>query len=889
MRSTFLASAAAAALCWPAPGRAQAVPAPTPAPTAPDQAAGTPQGTPAEAAGTPAAADTPQVDIVVTGTRRTDRTVTESAVPVDVFDAATLAAQAPSDMNSVLRNLVPSFNVGRFTTSDGSAFVRPPTLRGLPPDEILVLVNGKRRHRSALVQLAGGSLAAGSQGPDLAQIPVIAISRIEVLRDGAAAQYGSDAIAGVINYGLRRDREGIDLTARYGQFYDGDGENLQLAANIGLPLGEGFLNVSGEYVDAKQTSRGVQRAGAAALQLARPDLAAGVPDPAQILGDPLIEAGRIFVNAGIPLAGEDELYLFGNWGRTNTAIDFNYRQPVTVTGPNRYGTGTASYGYASGVYETLYLDRLANGNYSATGRTFNYSSVFPSGFTPRFIGTVRDLSAVGGYRGRADWGLRYDLSLSYGQSRVDYEMNNTVNPSLGPVSPTSFYLGRLEQRETNVNADFTYPVNLGLASDLTVAFGGEYRNEAYQIGLGDAASYTVGPYAFQTVQRANGTTFTVTQQVGANGFPGYGPNATVDNSRNSYAGYLDLEVDVVDGLSISGAIRHEHFSDFGNTTNVKGTARYAFSPAIAIRGAASTGFRAPTPGQSFTTNIATAFVGGNPVETATLPPTSAAAAFFGASPLEPETAVNFSAGAVFTPTPRLTVTVDAYQIKVDDRIGISGNFDITTAAQREQLRLLGVENYASLGRVRYFTNAFDTRTRGIDLVANHTVDTGFGRFNTVLAGNHNVTRVTAFNPTIITRERRGDIENLTPKWRANLTENWTLDGFGVTARAQYFGKLTSFDLPANGGDLTFGDEWVFDLELSYRVNDRLRLAVGAENIFDAYPDRNFRAAGGTGLNGTPLQNFFAFTDATVTGARYLGDAPFGFNGGFWYARAQLTM
>ncbi len=831
--------------------------------------------------------DTSQKDIVVIGTRRADRSVAESAVPIDVFDASTLAAQAPSDMNSVLRNLIPSFNVGRFTTSDGSAFVRPPTLRGLPPDEILVLVNGKRRHRSALVQLAGGSLAAGSQGPDLAQIPAIAIDRIEVLRDGAAAQYGSDAIAGVINYGLRRNRDGITATARYGEFYEGDGENVQLAANFGFPLADGFLSVSTEYVDAKQTSRGVQRAGAEALARARPDLAPGIPNPAQIIGDPKVESGRIFVNAGIPAGDSDEFYFFGNWGKAQTAIDFNYRQPITVIGPNRFGTGTASNGYASGVFETLYLDRLPNGNYDATGRTFNFTSIFPSGFTPRFKGTNSDLSGAIGYRGASDLGFTYDLSASYGQSRIDYYMDNTVNPSMGPASPTSFHPGRLEQRETNFNADAVYPLEIGLASPLNIAFGAEYRVEAYEIGLGDEASYTVGPFAFQTVQRPDGTTFSVTQQVGANAFPGYGPSAVVDESRSSYAGYIDLEADLTEALTIGAALRHEEFSDFGGTTNVKGTARFEFSPALAIRGAASTGFRAPTPGQSFTTNIATAFVGGNPIETATLPPTAPAAAFFGAQPLEPETSVNLSAGVVFTPVQALTVTLDAYQIDVKDRIGLSGNFDITTTAQRDQLRALGVDNWASLGRVRYFTNAFDTRTRGVDLVANYTVNTSYGRFNTVFAGNYNETKVTEFDPTIITRERKGDIENLTPKWRANLTENWSMGPFNVMLRGQYFGKITSFDLPANGGDLTFGDEFTLDVELGYELNDNIRIAFGAENVLDEYPDRNFRAAGATGAQGGLLQNFYLFTDATVTGSRFLGDAPFGFNGGFWYVRAQV--
>jgi iron complex outermembrane receptor protein len=469
---------------------------------------------------------------------------------------------------------------------------------------------------------------------------------------------------------------------------------------------------------------------------------------------------------------------------------------------------------------------------------------------------------------------------------------------MGPDSPTAFYIGRLEQREHNINADFSIPVAIGLEKPLIVSFGAERRKESYAIEIGDTPSYQVGPFAFQTVQRPDGSTFNVALQIGANGFPGNNPQSATDESRTSYAGYIDIEGDI-GNLSFGFAARHENFSDFGSTTNVKAQARYEFSSAFALRGAASTGFRAPTPGQLFTNTIAIGFEGANPIETATLPPTNPASVFFGAVPLEPEKAENFSAGMVFTPSRRLTVTLDAYQINVKDRIGLSGNFDVeiegnptATAARRAQLRALGVENFATLGRVRYFTNAFATRTRGADLVINHNVQADIGNFATTFAANYNKTKLTRGGPPVITRERGGDIEQGLPRVRGNISETWTSDKFTVTGRVNYYGKYKSFATPANGGDLTIGDEVSLDLEVGFQPIKAVRLSVGVENLFNEYPDRNFRCAGGRGalVNGVRecTQNFYPFTNATVGGNVYPGDSPLGINGGFWYVRAGVN-
>lgn len=855
----------------------------------------------------PVVQETPQDEsIIVTGTRRTDRTVTQSAVPIDVFSAQTLETQASGDMNNLLRNLVPSFNVARFAIADGSTFVRPPTLRGLPPDQILVLVNGKRRHRAALVQIGGGSLAAGAQGPDLAQIPTIAIERIEVLRDGAAAQYGSDAIAGVINYGLKRDA-GLEVNTRVGQTFRGDGESYQVALKYGLPLPEGnYTTVSFEYLKSEQTSRGVQRPGALLLAQSNPAVYGGIRNPVQIWGDPKVEAYRGFLNAGFSVTDDVEVYFFGNMGQSNQEGDFNYRQPVPITGPNQFGT-TTTYGAAGGIFNTLYTrvipgltDSRGRPVYDGTGPTFNFSSIYPLGFTPRFFGTVKDLSTVGGLRGNLG-GLNFDVSASYGENSIDYYMTNTLNPSLGPDSPFDFYMGRLTQRETNFNADFTYPVDLGLASDLTIAFGGEHRNEAYQISLGDPASYAIGPYGLQSFRDANGVIRTNTaQQLGSNGFPGYGPDSTINQGRNSYAIYGELEVDLIEGLSLSGAVRHENFDGFGTTTNWKATARYEFSPALAIRGAASTGFRAPTPGQLFTTNVATAFSGANPIESAIYPVANAAAQAAGATPLTPETSKNYSAGVVFTPTSALSVTIDYYNIEVDDRIGLTGNIEINTEARRQALRDANVANAESLGRLRYFTNAFATRTQGVDVVANYVLNTDFGRFNTTLAGNYNKTEVTRADTinagpvfgqlTLIDRVREGNIENGLPKFRGNITETYTNGPTTIVLRANYFDKYTSFAAPADGGDLVIGSEWTFDVETGIQITPWARVAVGAENLFNNYPDRNYRATGlnGPTANNIPVQNWYPFTGGTISGTVYPDDSPIGINGGFYYARLNLS-
>jgi iron complex outermembrane receptor protein len=799
--------------------------------------------------------------VIVTGTRREARTVTQSAIPIDVFTSQDLVRQGTADTNSLFQAIIPSFSVPQASISTGSSFVRPPNLRGLPPDQTLVLVNSKRRHRSALVNVDVSALSLLSQAVDLSQIPAIAIDRVEVLRDGASAQYGSDAIAGVINISLKKGDGGFTGQARYGQYYQGDGRDYQLAVNQGFSLGDnGFVNVSAEYVNSGPTSRGTQRPGALQLSREHPEL--NIPNPVQDWGRTEIEAKRLFVNGAMD-AGDAQVYVFGNLSHSKGRENFNYRQPLDT----RNFARTALFGV------TYYLDQLPGGVRDATGATFNFTQLFPSGFTPIFSGKIDDASGTAGYRGkRGD--LSYDFSASYGQNRLRYDLDRSVNPSFGPNTATSFYIGQLKQSETTLNADLSYPVELGMASPLNVAWGAEYRREAYDVGLGDRQSWDAGPYARQVVRRPDGSTFVVTSSVGSNGTTGFGPDNAGLNARHSYAGYLDLEADVTEALTVGLAGRYEHFSDFGGTANFKGSARYEISPAVAVRGAVSTGFHAPTPGQTSVNNVVTSFVAGSttPIQTGTFGVNRPAAIYFGAVPVKPEKSVNLTGGVVITPGWGTNLTVDYYDIRIRDRIGLSQAF-LVTPADRVALAALGVGNADELNRVQYLTNAFKTRTQGVDLVLTNVVRTDdAGSFNTSLGINYNKTEVTGRNPVIVSNDRVANLEKILPKLRVNFTETWTRGPLSILARVNYYDKYTV--TASSGVAQTFGSEVVADVEATYSFSDKVSLSVGAQNLFDNYPDKDRRTID-------------PFTGLPGNGNQYIDASPFGYNGGLWYIRTEI--
>jgi iron complex outermembrane receptor protein len=882
-----------------------------------------------------AAADTKEdSQIIVTGTRRSDRTVAESAVPIDVFTADDFKAQPAPQLQTILQTLVPSFNQQRNLLGDASAFVRPPTLRGLPADQILVLINGKRMHRSALVQVAAGALNAGAQGADLSQIPGVALGRLEVLRDGAAAQYGSDAIAGVINLGLRRDT-GFEVTARYGQTYRGDGQDTQLTAFYGTKLGDngGFFNITGEFIDQNIWDRSVERPSIAPLRAQ--NIITDFPTGNR-LGGPENRAYRAVFNMELP-AGDTTFYAFGNYGWQRQGNDFNLRVPVTVTHApidGRPGTATTSRSVNPVFLTRVGFDPNGRPLFDANGATFNLNDdarfpTFRNGFVPFFEATNEDIGLVGGFKG-AEFGIKYDVSMMYGTNQIRYFMSDTVNASLGPATPTDFYMGKLVQREFNFNADFNTEAEVGFAKPLFIAWGVEVRREAYEVGLGDASSWTVGQFASQQLVQCTlagapvacstpGATAPANLRIttalpGSNGFQGFGPASVVEGGRNNYSAYVDFEATPVDGLDIGVAARYDYFNDFGDTFNGKISARYAFNDAIAVRGAASTGFRAPTPGQQFTQNLTTGFPFGSTVPrgVATVRADSPIGQFFLAEPLSPEKSVSFSGGLVLTPGGGFNITVDYYNIKVNDRIGITGNLNPNQAnpgglTATQFLLAAGVAEAAELGAVRYFTNAFDTRTQGFDVVIQHKADTGFGRFNTSLAVNYNITKVTDrrvvagtlangqslsnFRP--VDDVRVGNIELSNPNWRAVLSETYTNGIFDATARASYFGSFTSFFDPITSGigatpgvtatqaaalypvpfSKEFGAQFSFDLEVGATFAEKYRVAVGAQNLFNTFPQRETR-------------NIFPQTGGAANGSIYPDTAPIGQMGGFWYVRAS---
>ncbi len=511
-------------------------------------------------------------EIAVVGTRREGRSVLDAPVPVDVINSAAMEAQGSSDMLDVLTNVVPSYNANREPISDAGTLVRPANLRGMPSDSTLVLVNGKRRHRGAVIGEFIAGLNRGAQGVDIAPLPGIAMKQVEVLRDGAAAQYGSDAIAGVLNFVLADDPEARRIEFRTGEYYEGDGAITQISGLFGTHLGQdGFATLAFEAKETDPTSRGVQDSGAQALADAGNT---SIDNPVVVWGTPEItDDYKLFFNAAVE-AGAGEAYAFGNYATRATDGSFFYRNPQTRSGVYNDGDGNLLVadvtGNGSGNCPTISLDGVANvlddptyqSQVANNPNCFAFNEMFPGGFTPRFGGDVEDSSLVLGMRGEWSNGMTYDFSASTGRSHIDYLIYNTVNASYGPDTPTSFNLGSQTQQERMLNADFSFPVQIdGLASDLNVAFGGQYHKEQFEIAAGQTESFAPGGYEDQGFS------------IGSNGFQGFSSDVAGIYKRDSYATYLDLEADVTDTFLLSGAMRYEDFSDFGDTFDGKIAAR----------------------------------------------------------------------------------------------------------------------------------------------------------------------------------------------------------------------------------------------------------------------------------------------------------------------------
>jgi iron complex outermembrane receptor protein len=824
-------------------------------------------------------------EVMVLGSRRTTA-VTDSVAPVDVISGDDFTRLGSPEMDNVLRTLVPSYNVSQQPINDESTLVRPANLRGLPPDNTLVLVNGKRRHRAGVITFLGDGVSDGAQGPDVAPIPSIAIKRVEVLRDGAAAQYGSDAIAGVINFQLKDAPDGVDAEVKYGTYYAGDGTTLLAAGNVGLPLGSsGFVNLSGEYNEADPTSRSVQRDDAAEL------IAAGntaVPTPAaQIWGQPEIKDSiKFYVNGGFDLSESMTIYAFGNYATREIDGGFYYRPPGGTGGRNAVytrGTGgptilVGDLNPTNGIACPTINNRPGGPDPAAlavvspggalNNECFVFNELFPGGFTPRFGGEIEDQSLVAGLRGEFGGGLRYDVSAGYGSSEVTYKIRNTVNASLGPNTPTSFTPGTNHQTDTNFNIDMSYPWAIGIfASPLNVAFGFEYREEEFEVVKGDLASYQIGPLAPQGFSS------------GSNGYSGFGPQSEGTFSRDNIAFYVDLETDVTENLVLGAAVRWEDFSDFGTTTNGKLSARYNVSDNLAFRGTVSTGFRAPTPGQANIVRTITQIVNNILTETGVLPPTNpiaqslATVASGGAAtakPLEPEESFNWTIGTTFN-AGDLAVTIDYFSVDLEDRIALSSfiNIDRTDPQQAAILAVLnaaGVPGATTLAAFQFFTNDFETTTQGIDIVATYPFELAGGDSTVSLAFNWTDTELKEIT-ALADATRKIQLEDQLPSYRAILTGTHVTGPWRFLARASYYDSII---VPLDAGpgfDGEYGAEILVDLEAAYTFADRYTVTVGAQNVFDEYPDEN------------PLAGSF--------GNLYSAQSPIGFNGGFWYARLNI--
>lgn len=839
-------------------------------------------------------------EIVITGTRRTDRTVTNSASPIDVISSSELTTQPTANLLDTIKNIVPSFYVPQNTISDASSFVRAPSLRGLPGDEVLVQINGKRFNRSALVQVYTGGdtgLSFGSQGPDISAIPSIAIKNLQVLRDGATAQYGSDAIAGVMNFGLRNDRRGIELEARYGQFYDhGDtkldsGKSRQVAGTAGVGIGAtGFIDVAGEYYNDDGTSTGKTRPIAAIFAQENPNLASKLPNyplPVQIWGSSPAHGWKGVINAGVDLFANSQLYatLLGAYNHANES--FNYRSPIS--GDATDVNGVVHHLGANGAFSApFYLTPCPAGNATCPAggfvndnNTFLFTSLYPAGFTPRFVGVTKERWGTAGWRGSLDQGLTWDLSGTLAKNTLTLSMYDSLSPTYGPASQTSFQFGTLSQKEANANLDMTYPVNLGLASPLTLAWGAEYRRETYGSSAGDAQSYGAGPFASPQplynevspgVFAYSGTTIPG-RAPGASGYGGTSPTYAGSWSQWSWGIYGDAEADVTQKLSVGVAGRYEHYNTFGGSFVYKVNGIYRIVPALSVRATIGTGFHAPSPGQSHDAILTTNFVAGNQVQTGTYPVDSPISKFFGATTLKPEKSKNYGAGLVLKPTPTLTMTVDGYIINVTDRIGISQNFTVTAADILAEPALAAVgEN----GAINFFTNGFNTSTKGIDVVGTWHHDVFDGNLTMTLAYNYNKSKVTKFDPGVISDAQRIDIAHLAPNHRATLSANFLRGPWTFNARENYYSWWRDeIDYPGQ----KFGSKFTTDADLSYTFMQRFTLTVGANDIFNTHPDK---------IKNSASNPIYVLTGSTADGQVYprLG-GPFGINGGFWYVRVRV--
>lgn len=777
--------------------------------------------------GAPAAAEVQE--IVVTGTRTTGRSRLDTLAPVDVVTSQSLQQRGVTELAAALSTTVPSISFPRPSNTDGTDAVRPATLRGQGPDQTLVLVNGTRRHVSALLN-TNGSVGRGSAAVDLNAIPSTALERIEVLRDGAAAQYGSDAIAGVVNLRLREAATGGGLSVTYGQYeteFDGfygrdgnisDGATTTVSGWQGLPLGaDGFLTLSAEYRDRENTNRS--------------DIDRRVT-PNRItsrFGDADVEDVSFYANAGKPLGDVWEAYGWFGVQERDASSAATFRTP--------------------------------------TDANQNVPAVYPNGYLPKLATDTSDLSAALGLRGEIA-GFNADFNVAYGKNDINFGVRDTINPSYGAASQTSFEAGGLEYSQTVFSADFSRGVDVGLAGPLNVAFGLQARTETFEINQGEPTSYNRGPIT--------------NVSFGSRGFTGFTPGNEVDVDRDAVGVYVDLEGQLTEQFSASAAVRYEDYSDFGSNTSGKVSARYDFTPAFALRGAVSSGFRAPSLQQQYYTATSILYINGVPFETGTYPSVSPVGVALGGQALDPETSRNYALGLVYR-RGAFELTVDAYRIEVEDRIVLSETFQgSATAAPGTNARVIA-DLLAPFGATaaRFFINGVDTETNGVDVVARYRiVDPQAGTFDLTAAGNINEFEVTK-TPTASTsvlptptslfgRQAVLRFEEGAPKQKLTLQGDWSREAWGATLRTTFYGSALAPGTLANGSaDSETGVRGLVDLEARRTFPMGVTVALGADNLFDVYPRQI-----PPNLNTTGAAPFSSFS-------------PFGFNGRFLYGRVSL--
>lgn len=850
------------------------------------------QTAPAQAPAAEEATDT----VTIIGTRRTDRSVADSNVPIDVLSEEALGSIGYTDMNRQLQSLVPSFNFPQPTLVDGTEHIKPASLRGLAPDQTLVLVDGRRRHPTSLLNV-NGSAGRGSVSVDLNAIPSSAIKRIEVLRDGAAAQYGSDAIAGVINIVTKDAPEGGKLSVTTGMYIttlDGvpemtgvqvgpngypvklgadrvagiygddierqDGETITVSYNQGFRLGDrGHLNATLEYITAHRTHRGGYDDGDT-----YPLLPNGEYDPREatvdretrfLVGSPRSKALSGLANFGFDLNDQAELY------------------------------GTASFQRREATSGAFYREAADEG--------YGIQSIYPDGFTPRMHSDISDYSVLAGVRGEVA-GWNYNTSAIWGNNEVTYNNTNTANVTYLTATPTTFYGGGTEHSQTTVNADFSRLFDVGfLASPLSFAFGAEYRSEQYRIFAGDPAAYTNAPLLDANgniLYDASGNPLNgdsllpVGTHPFAQGSLYYNKNSQVNETRGAVGLYAELDADILSNWNVTLAGRYEDYDDFGDTFNAKIATRYDVFDDLAIRGSASTGFRAPSLQQQFYTSVTTNYVNGEAYDIGTLPATSPAAMALGGTQLQPEESVNYSIGATYTGIPKLTVTIDAYRIEIDDRIILSETLGDTAAEAAIVNQVFADAGIQGVGAARFFINGVSSATQGIDLTASYDIDLGdFGGLNLYGGLNWNKTNVSdvtasvgpgsLFTPSqLFAYRERERLENAAPRMKANVAANWSYGDLSSTVRVNYYGEVTQPGTTV-ATDETIDEAYLVDLEANYQVSDTVNLGFGVNNVFDKYPRSTIDRLGIAAASPT---------------SPYPGFSPYGFSGRYLYARLGVS-